>query len=406
MTTIAHLTASPFYGGPERQMIGLAEHLRPDVRTVFVSFAENGNARPFLDEAARLGFDALALDHDTPHFRAVIGELVDRLGRIGVDVLFCHGYKAGLLGRIAARRARIPVAAVSRGWTYESWKIRVYELLDRINLRWMDRVVCVSEGQARKVRRAGVPARKVVVIPNAIDARRFDDPDPAARAELEGLFPRPVRRIVGAAGRLSPEKGFSVLIDAAAQVIRSDPDVGFVLFGDGALRPSLTAQIAVLGLADRFVLAGFRRDLDRLLPGLDLLVQSSYTEGMPNVVLEACAAGVPIIATAVGGTPEILGEGLGGQLVPPGDPRALGRLMHDILAHEPGRQALGQRGRQNVRDRFTFEVQATRYRDLFSTLLDGGMQSPGNTVALIRGGWARSCDRSGHWGPDHDGHVV
>src|SRR4051812_29836814 len=109
MMTLAHLTASPFYGGPERQMIGLAERLRPDVRTVFVSFAEGGNARAFLDEARRRGFEAPDLLHDTPHFRAAIGELAGLLRGHGVDVLFCHGYKAGILGRPAARRVRIPV---------------------------------------------------------------------------------------------------------------------------------------------------------------------------------------------------------------------------------------------------------------------------------------------------------
>ncbi len=368
MTTMAHLTASPFYGGPERQMLGLAEHLPADVRSVFLSFAEGGNARPFLDEARRRGFEAMALAHDTPHLRSAIRELAFLIGRVGVDILFCHGYKAGILGRIAAQRAAIPVVAVSRGWTSESPKVRAYELLDRINLRWMDRVVCVSDGQATKVRRAGVPARRVVVIPNAIDARRFDDPDPAARTDLEGMFPRPVRRIVGAAGRLSPEKGFADLVDAAARVARSDAEAGFVLFGDGALRPALAGRIAARGLSGRFVLAGFRPDLDRLLPNLDLLVQASYTEGMPNVVLEACAAGVPVVATAVGGTPEIL-EGCPERcLVPPGNPAALGQRVGELLADEASRRILGRWARRNLRDRFTFEAQAARYRGLLTDL--------------------------------------
>src|SRR5271157_634652 len=106
----------------------------------------------------------------------------------------------------------------------------------------MERVVCVSHGQAAKVRKAGVARRKVVVIPNAIDSARFALPDQAARSDLEGLFPRPVRRIVGAAGRLSPEKGFSDLVDAAAMVCGRDPEVGFVLFGDGVLQPVLAER--------------------------------------------------------------------------------------------------------------------------------------------------------------------
>ena len=117
---------------------------------------------------------------------------------------------------------------------------------------------------------------------------------------MERYFRGKRERIVGAAGRLSPEKGFDVLIEAAARVIDLDPTVGFVLFGDGPCKPALMEQIGSLGLTGSVVLAGFRNDLDRFIPQLDLFVLPSYTEGLPNVVLEACAAGVPVVATAVG----------------------------------------------------------------------------------------------------------
>ncbi len=371
--TLMHLTSSPFLGGPERQMLGLAGALANDLCSILVSFSEGGRCRAFLDEAQRQGFPGHELAHDTPHILGACDELAELVRRSGCDILICHGYKAGLIGRVAARRAQIPVVAVSRGWTYESAKVRMYELLDRINLRWMDRVVCVSQGQAAKVQRSGVPRRKIVVIPNAIDSTRFTTPDPAARTELEGLFPRPVRRIVGAAGRLSPEKGFLDLIDAAALVVRGDPEVGFVLFGEGSLRPVLCARIKDRQLSERFILAGFRPDLDHLLPALDLLVQSSYTEGMPNVILEACAAGVPVVATAVGGTPEILEQDLASRLVPAGKPSVMGKLILETFAAGPRSRDVGKRGQQHVRKRFTFEAQATLYRQLICTLSPGGI---------------------------------
>ena len=115
------------------------------------------------------------------------------------------------------------------------------------------------------------------------------------------FFHKPLKRIVGAAGRLSPEKGFEQLIEAARMVTAQDADAGFVLFGDGPLRAALSRQIAASNLAERFILAGFRADLGKFLPHLDLMVLSSYTEGLPVVLLEALAAGVPVVSTAVGG---------------------------------------------------------------------------------------------------------
>src|SRR5262249_18027517 len=154
--TIIHLTSSTFFGGPERQMLGLAQALGEGDRTAFFSFREGGRCRDFLGRARREGDEADELAHDTPHFRAAVRELTARLRRASADVLCCHGYKADLLGRPAARRAGVPVVAVARGWTAEDLKVRLYEALDRFALRWMDRVVCVSEGQAVKVRHAGV----------------------------------------------------------------------------------------------------------------------------------------------------------------------------------------------------------------------------------------------------------
>lgn len=365
---IVHLTASPFFGGPERQMLGLALALPDEYRSVFLSFSERGLCRPFLDRLDHHGFETVELQHNTPTLKAAIAEATDLLRDFRADVLFCHGYKPDIIGLFAGRRAGVPVVAVSRGWTAATLKVRFYDWLDRMSLHAMDRVVCVSEGQANKVRRLGVPKRRVQVIRNAIAIERFGDADPEARRELEGLFPVKPRWIIGAAGRLSPEKGFAVLVEAAKAVTTIEPGAAFILFGDGPLRQELTRQISAFGLEDRFVLAGFREDLDRQLPSFDLLAQSSFTEGLPNIVLEACAARVPVVATAVGGTPEIIEDGENGYLVPAGDSGALASKILSTLTSETRRQALAMAGFARVRDEFTFEAQSVRYQELFRTV--------------------------------------
>jgi glycosyltransferase involved in cell wall biosynthesis len=362
---ITHLTASTCFGGPERQMLGLAQHLPATYRTNFLSFAEAGRCQAFLAELKRQGFDGLALGHDTPHLLRAARELTERLAAADTDVLCCHGYKANLVGRMAARRLGIPAVAVARGWTGENLRVRLYEALDRLHLRWMDHVVCVSHAQARRVRRCSVEAAHTSVIHNAIGSARFNRPWAESRRRLEALFTWSPATIVGAAGRLSPEKGFDLFVKAARQLGQANKRVGFVLFGDGRQQARLTRQVKAAGLQGRLVLAGHRDDLDCFMPGLDALVLPSYTEGLPNVVLEAFAASVAVVATAVGGTPELVEDGHNGRLVAAGDATALADACQELIDAPTRRRAMGRAGRSKVLARFTFEAQADQYVRVF-----------------------------------------
>ncbi len=156
---VAHLMASPFFGGPERQMLGLARHLPPTTSSVFLTFAERGLAQAFLSEVRQHGFAGYTLNHNAPRYRAAATEIAGHLRRVGADLLTCSGYKPDIIGWLAARQARIPVVSVSHGWTSATLRVRVNELVNRLVLRWMDAVVCVSEAQAERMRRAKVPAQ-------------------------------------------------------------------------------------------------------------------------------------------------------------------------------------------------------------------------------------------------------
>ena len=375
---IVHLTASTFFGGPERQMIGLARAMPPECQSSFLSFSEGGRAQEFIKHVRWNGFPGDSLKRDTPNLPAATWELTMRLRDARADVVLCHGYKSNLIGRLAAHVLDIPAVAVSRGWTGENRKVKVYETADRLHLRYMDRVVCVSAGQARKVRFAGVPPGRTVIIRNA--ARIADGPEPSVerRDQLQEFFYKPGERIVLGAGRLSPEKGVPVLIVAAKQVIEADPGARFVVFGEGTMQPALQRQIDDADLNGLFVLPGFRSDLDQLMPCADLFVLPSFTEGLPNVVLEASAAGVPVVATAVGGTPEVVADGKTGLLVPPGDPLRLAQAIVSLLLDPEKRRRMGNAGREYVRSRFTFEAQAAAYLRLFEEM---GLRRPFAKVA-------------------------
>ncbi len=376
---IVHVTSSRFFGGPERQMLELARELRPEVTTTFVSFSEGGRCDSFLEKVREVGIEGVALANDTPHLLAAAHELTAVLRSLRANVVCVHGYKAGLLGLRAGRKCGIPVVAVSRGWTGESWKVRLYEKLDRLVLRRMNKVICVSHGQADKVRNAEVSRDKICVIRNAIRTERFSRvPDPEFRQRLLAIFgANPPQHIIGAAGRLSPEKGFDVLIEAAALMARGgDASFGIVLFGAGFLRDELQRRIDANGLGSRFILAGFTAELDGYMPHLDAFVQSSHTEGLPNVLLEAAAACVPVVATNVGGTAEVVVHGETGLLVPPGDADALAEGLKRLLSEPELRASLQQAGRQRVLKDFTFAAQAAAYRQLFQSLLPAPERVP------------------------------
>jgi glycosyltransferase involved in cell wall biosynthesis len=365
---LVHLTASPFFGGPERQMLGLARALPSDYETTVVSFGEAGRCEPFLAEVRRDGFKAVRLVHDTPHLLAARRELTDLLHELDADLVLCHSYKANLVGRPAARKAGVPVWAVARGWTGQDLRVRWYDRLDRFLLSRMDRVIAVSNGMAAAVRAAGVPSSKIRVIRNAARDSAFREPDPVHRRAMEAMFGNPGERIVLSANRLTPDKGTHVLIDAARTVVRNDPGARFLICGDGASRPDLEQQVREAGLQDVVVFAGFRPDLDAWMPNADLLALPSFNEGLPNVVLEACACGVPCVATAVFGTPEVLRDGINGYLVPAGDAAKLAGRITDLLADPDLRRRMGAAGRELVGEQFTFAAQARQYVELFEEM--------------------------------------
>ncbi len=365
---LVHLTSSTFFGGPERQMLGLAEALRGWAETSFLSFGEHGKCAAFLSEVRQQGFAGQQVPHDTPHFLAALHDIEKSLRATRPDVLLCHGYKADLIGRRAAQHVGVPVVAVSRGWTAETWRVRLYEALDRHDLPRALHVVAVSAAQGELVKAAGVPAKHVTVIHNAARLNAFPPPSADGRSRLTEIASTPGEHLVVTAARLSPEKGIHVLIDAARRIVDVMPGVRFIVFGEGAERDRLEWIIEENSLCDAFALPGFRADLDELLPNADLAVLPSFTEGLPNVVLEASAAGVPVVATAVGGTPECIINDETGLLIPAGQPEPLVSSITSMLRDPAKRRRMGDAGRDYVRDEFSFAQQANSYLQLFARL--------------------------------------
>ena len=325
----------------------------------------------YFHDVEKRGFTVCRIQHDMPHLIATTFEYIRLLKQHNIQLVCAHGHKPRILGWFAAKRLGIPIIAVSHGWTGAGLKMKLFECIDKWMHRLMDHVVCVSQAQADKVIRYGTPPSRVSVIYNSIRTDRFDvRSNISFRHQLEAMFPKKPKWIVGAAGRLSLEKGYDILITAAKQLLHSGLDIGFVLFGDGSLYQPLQKQVDDAGIASSFVLTGQRTDqLDQYMPHFDLFAQSSHTEGMPTVLLEAMAARTAVVATQVGGTGELVVEGSTGLMVPPNNPDALANAIRKVLNDDELRRTMGENGRQQVAKSFNFEPQAEKYWELFCRLL-------------------------------------
>ena len=301
-----------------------------------------------------------------PELPRAVARLAGELRGWGASVV--HGYllHGNLLGTLAARVARAPVALASKR------SLDAYPMgLDRWNCRVTNRLADCVTANAEAVRQhvhaeEGCPLDKIVVIPNGVDLGRFRNGAMAAPVSLTEL---PAGPILGSVGRLSPKKGQATLLEAAALVLRRRPDAAFVLAGDGPQRAELGAHAERLGLNGQLRFLGLLEDPVPLLARMSVFVLPSHMEGMSNALLEAMAAGRPVVATDVGGNREVVLDGVTGLLVPPRDS---GRLAAALLAllEDPARAVrMGAAGRARVHAHFSAATMTRRLEDLYRGLL-------------------------------------
>jgi len=265
------------------------------------------------------------------------------------DLVHLHSRRgADVLGGIAARLAGVPAILSRRVDNPES------RLVAALKYRLYAKVICISQGIADVLLSEGVPADKVVVVRSAVDAAPWTNPEP--REIFCREFDVPMEPpILGIVAQLIERKGHRYLFEALAALKERQP-FSLVVFGQGPLRESLEAMVRQLGLAERVRFAGFRKDLPRWLGGLDLLVHPALMEGLGVSLLQASAAGVPIIASRAGGMPEAVADGVSGLIVAPGNTQNLRTAIDRLLSNAAERQKFSERGRQRIHAEFSTGV--------------------------------------------------
>jgi glycosyltransferase involved in cell wall biosynthesis len=223
--------------------------------------------------------------------------------------------------------------------------------------------VAVSEAVHRVLLHSGIPPQRVQTVYSGVDMRRFAHVTPAPL-----LFPAGTR-LLGTVGHLAGHKGHCYLLEATKYLLQSEPHVGVVIAGTGALRAALEAQAAALGITDRVCFTGFREDILALIQGFEIFVFSSYLEGLGTSMLDAMALRKPVVATRAGGIPEVVEDGVTGLLVPPRDPTALAQALLYLLRHPEQGQKFGEAGRNRVEQHFTAARMAMHTMQIYQQLM-------------------------------------
>jgi glycosyltransferase involved in cell wall biosynthesis len=369
---VMHLIATNFYGGPEKQIV---EHLKRlncgRYQGILASFLEGGIPNETLEQAEIAGLKNFGIPMSSRFDIRALWKLIQLLRHEKIDLLCTHGYKSTVMGWWAGKKTGIPVVAFSRGYTAENPKVAFYEWLDRRFLKRTNGIIFVSEGQRKRLESFGISGRRNWVVHNAVaaDSSRGSLSGDLRKQILERLGIFNAIEIVVSAGRLSPEKGHRFLVESIGMLQRSSNRTHFVFCGDGPCQKELEKRSKELGVSEICHFVGFRCDLQEIFQAMDLLVLPSLTEGLPNVILEAFACAKPVIATNVGGVPEIVENGINGILVSPERSDLLAEAIKNCLIGPEKRRLMGEAGYHKVKSEFTFESQTQKLEAIYKEVL-------------------------------------
>jgi glycosyltransferase involved in cell wall biosynthesis len=359
--------------GPAKNLIDFARAARElprdaRIETAVVTFEREGSnaPNPFLDALREAGIPVRCVRQRSAADRSALDGLRAAFEEFAPDILQTHAVKSHFLMRLSGLSKRRPWVAFHHGYTTPDLKMRFYNQLDRWSLRAPARIATVSRAFEQQLRDTGVPAGRITVLHNAIDPHWMVGAldREAARSRL-GIGKE--ERVVATVGRLSSEKAHVDLVRAVVKLDELDHDlpVRVVIAGEGPERSSIERLARELGISERVTLTGFLADSRPVYAAADVIALSSLSEGSPNALLEAMAAGVPVVATAVGGIPEIVTNEETALLVAPRSPEALAAAIRRVFAEPEASRARADRAGIIVASRYSPSERVRKLAELY-----------------------------------------
>jgi glycosyltransferase involved in cell wall biosynthesis len=358
-------------GGPDKTILNSPRHLwAAGYRTVCAYMHPPGD--PGFEElrrkAAALNAPLLSVPDRGPWDWRVVTQLLNVCRRERVRIWHGHDYKSNAIGLLLRRFWPMRLVSTVHGWVKHTRRTPLYYCVDEVCLPRYESVICVSDDLRDRCLARGVPPDRCLLVENAIDTDEFARRTDGAGQRLRAGVP-PGRMVVGAVGRLSAEKGFDLLVRAVHRLLRAGRDLELWIVGEGDAEPHLRALAGQLGVTNRVRLLGYRTDPRPLYEAMDVFALSSVREGLPNVVLEAMALGVPVLATRIAGVPRLVHDGETGVLVEPGSVDELASGLARLLGDPDLRARLTAAGRRTVETRYSFPARMRAIRAVYDGLL-------------------------------------
>lgn len=365
---ILHLRDTYEIGGPGKTILETAAYIDKGFRMQIAVFKTRKEPydSPFTNEARRRGLPVHFIEGFNQYDPLMIRRLVGLVRKLDIDILHAHETKSDIIGYLASRFSDVRLVTTSHGWISNSLKQRVMTRLDKLALRSYDRVIAVSDEIRKELSASG--CKNLTLLHNGIVVENYRNTGKRGYLrKLAGIEKN--APVIGSIGRLSAEKGHKDLVLAVSEVVKAGHDVSCFLVGDGPERGGIESLINELSLGSHVFLTGYIRTPQPALEDFDLMVLPSYTEGLPNAVLESLLMDVPVIATAVGGTPEIIESGVNGVTVNPARPDEIAGRIIEFLNNRGLYREMAKRGKKDVIERFNFAGRTRSLEKIYSEVM-------------------------------------
>jgi glycosyltransferase involved in cell wall biosynthesis len=367
---VLHIIGGGEFGGAEQHLLTLIKHLNISEFEVHIAclFSE-----PLASLVKNEGFPVHIFTMNSKLDLKPITQLASLIKREGFHIVHTHGVRANLIGRLAAKKAGTGIVVTTvhsvLAFDYKHWLDRwLNRLSEKLTGGITVRYITVCEVLAGHLIREGIPVDRIVTIHNGLEINKYnpDNTDGLKVRQEYGIAEN--AKVIGIVARLHHVKGHLFLLQALARTVKDFPSLVLLIVGTGPDKPELETMTQKLGLEGNVIFTGFRKDIPDVISVLDFLVLPSLSEGLSLTIMEGMAMQKPVLATAVGGTPEIITSGIDGLLVASADTNALAEGMCHLLRDQKKVREMGLAARKIVEARFSAELMAEKtaavYRDL------------------------------------------